>query len=559
MNDIVNLEASDMFHLPPGIEWPFTLRSEPANLPVVLAAISGEGLDETELYNIGYYAVRNKMGSLRGVQIPHPFGGKFRQMMVYVDPAKLRAQNLSADDVVEALGKANLVLAAGSVKMGDSEYQVHPTNTLPGVDEIENVTIAVRDGAPIFIRDVGYVKDDAALQYNIVRVNGERSVYCPLLREPGENTIAVVDRIYDGIAREIPNMKELGEIPKSTNVTLVADQSDYIRTAMRSLYWQIALGALLVAIVVAVFLRSLLPTIAILVVLFLSILIGGLGFAFTGNTINVMTLGGIALAIGTVVDGGIVVVENVIRHLGMGKSSRDAARDGTIEVAGPIFAGTVTTLAVFVPAIFLTGMIRYLFLPLATAATFTIAASYVIALTAVPAFCATLMRRSKVDANTSQDRSQRSTLYDRALLAALNNAWLFTFATIALIAASLLTWPHIGSELFPEVDAGAFELRVKTAPGTSLEATEKTRRENRRQNQSDHSRSGNQDHHREHWLTGRQGSRLLDGPKLELRSRNGLHSGESRHRGTPDVDGRLCRPTSRVAGRRVPDRPVSVR
>ncbi len=473
MNDIVNLEASDMFHLPPGIEWPFTLRSEPANLPVVLAAISGEGLDETELYNIGYYAVRNKMGSLRGVQIPHPFGGKFRQMMVYVDPAKLRAQQLSADDVVEALGKANLVLAAGSVKLGDSEYQVHPTNTLPGVEEIENVTIAVRNGAPVFIRDVGYVKDDAALQYNIVRVNGERSVYCPLLREPGENTIAVVDRIYDGIAREIPNMKELGEIPKAANITLVADQSDYIRTAMRSLYWQIALGALLVAIVVAVFLRSLLPTIAILVVLFLSILIGGLGFAFTGNTINVMTLGGIALAIGTVVDGGIVVVENVIRHLGMGKSSRDAARDGTIEVSGPIFAGTVTTLAVFVPAIFLTGMIRYLFLPLATAATFTIAASYVIALTAVPAFCATLMRRSQSQMNTRSDDSQRATLYDRVLLVALNNAWLFTIATIALVAASLLTWPHIGSELFPEVDAGAFELRIKTAPGTSLEATEK--------------------------------------------------------------------------------------
>ena len=146
MNDIVNLEASDMFHLPPGIEWPFTLRSEPANLPVILAAISGEGLSETELYHLGYYAVRNKMGGLKGVQIPHPFGGKFKQMMVYVDPTKLRAYGLSATDVVEALRKSNLVLAAGTAKIGKIDYQIHPNNTLPKPSDIDAVPIAVRDG-----------------------------------------------------------------------------------------------------------------------------------------------------------------------------------------------------------------------------------------------------------------------------------------------------------------------------------------------------------------------------------------------------------------------------
>lgn len=472
MNDIVNLEASDMFHLPPGIEWPFTLRSEPANLPVVLAAISGEGLSETELYKIGYYAVRNRMGGLKGVQIPHPFGGKFRQMMVYVDPAKLRAQNLSANDVVEALRKSNLVLAAGSVKLGDTEYQVHPTNTLPTVEEIAAVPIAVRNGTPVFIRDVGRVKDDAALQYNIVRVNGERSVYCPLLREPGENTISVVDRIYAGIASEVPKMKELGDIPEAAEVTLVADQSDYIRTAMRNLYWQIGLGAVLVAIVVAAFLRSLLPTIAIVAVLFLSILIGGLGFAFSGETVNVMTLGGIALAIGTVVDGAIVVVENVIRRRDAGDSPTEAARRGAAEVAGPILAGTVTTLAVFLPALFLTGMIKYLFFPLATAASWTIAASYVVALTAVPAFCATLMRRGGAASTTPRTEASDGG-YMRLLRWSLARPWMIVAASIGLFVASCLTLPGIGSELFPEVDAGAFELRIKTAPGTRLEDTEK--------------------------------------------------------------------------------------
>ncbi len=162
MNDIVNLEASDMFHLPPGIEWPFTLRSEPSNLPVVLAAISGEGLSESELYTIGYYAVRNEMGGLKGVQIPHPFGGKFRQMMVYVDPAKLQAYHVSATDVVEAMQKSNLVLAAGTATMGGTDYQIHPRNTLPDIEEIGAIPVAVRDDRPIFIRDVARVVDDAA-------------------------------------------------------------------------------------------------------------------------------------------------------------------------------------------------------------------------------------------------------------------------------------------------------------------------------------------------------------------------------------------------------------
>jgi multidrug efflux pump subunit AcrB len=479
MNDIVNLEASDMFHLPPGIEWPFTLRSEPANLPVVLAAISGEGLSESELYTIGYYAVRNKMGGLKGVQIPHPFGGKFRQMMVYVDPAKLHGYHLSATDVVDALTRSNLVLASGTAEIGDTDYQIHPLNTLPGTQEIEGIPIVVRDGGPIFIRDVARVVDDAALQYNIVRVNGKRSVYCPLLREPGENTIAVVDRIYDAIKTEIPSMKERGDIPEATKVTLVSDQSGYIRNAISSLMWQVGLGALLVAIVVFVFLRQVLPTIVIVSMILFAILIGALGFAFTGQTINVMTLGGIALAIGTVVDAGIVVVENVIRHQRMGKAPTQAALDGTSEVSGAILAGTITTLAVFLPAIFLTDMIYYLFMPLSLAATFTIGVSYVLALTVVPAFCASFVR-SKVASLHSQEQSDTphsaiaaQGLYGRFLAGTLKAPAMTSAVIVIAVAASFLLWPRLGTELFPNVDAGTFEVRLKTLPGTKLEETEK--------------------------------------------------------------------------------------
>ena len=477
MNDIVNLEASDMFHLPPGIEWPFTLRSEPSNLPVVLAAISGEGLSETELYKIGYYAVRNKMGGLRGVQIPHPFGGKFRQMMVYVDPSKLMAHQLSATEVVDAMRKANLVLAAGTAQIGDIDYQVHPVNTLPTTTDIENIVVTVRDGKPIFIRDVGRAADDAALQYNIVRVNGVRSVYCPLLREPGENTIETVDRIYEGIAREIPIMKANGDIPEATEITLVADQSSYIRNAMKNLYNEIVLGAILVAVVVLIFLRRIVPTIVIVSLIGLSILIGALGFALTGNTINVMTLGGLALAIGTVVDAGIVVVENIIRHQRMGKTPLQAAADGTQEVSGAILAGTATTLAVFLPAVFLTGIIKYLFEPLSFAATFTIGASYILALTVVPAFCASFVREKVRGTQHPEDRdpaefAKPRGIYGNLLAVALKVPVLVTLVMLLATGATAFLWPLLGSELFPQVDAGSFELRIKTLPGTRLEKTE---------------------------------------------------------------------------------------
>ncbi|MBT5380271.1 MAG: efflux RND transporter permease subunit [Opitutae bacterium] len=474
MNDIFNYELSDMFHLPPGIEFPFTLRSEPSNMPVMLGAISGEGLSESQLYTIGYYAVRNKMGGLKGVQIPHPFGGKFRQVMTYIDPSKLEAHNLAFTDVVDALTQQNLVLAGGNMKVGDLDYQLHPVNTLQSTEDIDDVVVTVRDGQPIFIKDLGETKDDAELQYNIVRVNGNRSVYVPLLREPGENTIQVVDRIRKGIAEEIPRMKKRGEIPEVTQVDLVSDQSTYIRSAISNLKNQVFLGGILVIIIVVCFLRKLRASIAVLLMLPLSILTGILGFFFTGETINVMTLGGLALAVGTVVDAGIVVVENIMRHRAMGKDPKTAADEGTQEVAAPVLAGTITTLAVFVPAIFLTGMIKFLFLPLSLAAVMTIAASYFIAMTVAPTFCSRFMGKDKKK-DASQDADTRPSeggFYSGALTKAMRGGFLTVAAIAGATAGCFFLVPALGSELFPDVDAGTFEVRVKTIPGTRLEKTE---------------------------------------------------------------------------------------
>ncbi|HIG29249.1 MAG TPA: efflux RND transporter permease subunit, partial [Verrucomicrobiales bacterium] len=297
-------------------------------------------------------------------------------------------------------------------------------------------------------------------------------------REPGENTIAVVDRIYEGIEREIPKMKERGDIPAETEVELVNDQSGYIRSAIRNVQYELGIGAILVVLVVGLTLRRFKPSLAVLMVIPLSILVGMLGFYFTGNNINVMTLGGIALAIGAVVNASIVVVENIVRHLDMGKNGTDAARDGASEVAPAVLAGTVTTLAVFIPIIFLTGMIRYLFEPMALAAVLTIGASYVVAMTVVPAFCSRLMTKGrKASSQDPQDKSKDQTenagLINRLLQFSMRFRVPLIAAVVVLVGCSYLLYDRIGTELFPAVDAGTFELRVKTTPGTRLEETEK--------------------------------------------------------------------------------------
>jgi len=335
------------------------------------------------------------------------------------------------------------------------------------------VVVAYRDGQPIFIRDLGKAVDDAAIQSNIVRVNGNRSVYVPLLREPGENTIQVVDRIREGIATEVPKMKERGDIPQATQIDLVSDQSEYIREAIANLQTQVLLGGVLVLIVVIGFLRNIRASLAVLILLPLALLSGILGFYFTGETINVMTLGGLALAVGTVVDAGIVVVENTIRHRRMGKDSITAAMDAADEVSIPILSGTITTLVAFIPAIFLSGMVKFLFVPLALAAVLTIGASYVIAMTVVPAVCSRFLGdpRKAQQGDPEADQLQHG-VFSRLIGKSIKGRWLSVAAIGGACIGSLALFPLLGTELFPEVDAGTFEVRIKTTPGTRIEKTE---------------------------------------------------------------------------------------
>ena len=568
MNDIVNLEASDMFHLPPGIEFPFTLRSEPANLPVVLAAISGEGLSEKELYTIGYYAVRNKMGGLKGVQIPHPFGGKFRQMMIYVDPVKLQSFGLSAADVVKAVRDSNLVLAAGTVKIGRYANtrcirsircrRPKTSTTCPSPCATGGRSSSATSATPRTTRRSSTTSSaSTAIAASTARCCANRA------RTRSPWSIASTR----GSPREIPKMKERGDIPEAAEVTLVSDQSSYIRNAMRNLMYEVGLGALLVTLVVGGFLRQFRPTLIIVATILLSILIGALAFYFTGHTINVMTLGGIALAVGTVVDAGIVVVENIVRHLRMGKSPHDAARDGAAEVVTPVLAGTVTTLAVFIPVIFLTGMIRFLFEPLSVAATMTIGASYLLGddrrarlLCTVPAQPRSRAVGSRRDERMTTRSAIPRGLYGRCLAGALHARWLVIVLATARAGRRrrCCCCRGIGTELFPNVDAGSFEIRLKTIPGTRLEETEELVAEIEDTIKEVIPESEIEALISNIGLAGGQGGRVLDHPQPQLRARYGVHRRESDAVGAQHQHRRIRGTAAARVGRAFPARAVPV-
>ncbi len=285
----------------------------------------------------------------RGVIAPAVYGGKLRRILAYVDRDKLAARRLTAMDVVRALKAQNVFIPAGNMKAGDTDYQIF-ANAMPArVEELNDIPIAVRDGVPILLRDVARARDSSQIQSNVVRINGRRQVYIPIYRQPGANTIEIVDAITSRLERILQRLREMDERASDLALEVVLDQSVYVRESVRGLQIAAGLGALLAALVVLVFLRSLRSTLIVALAIPLSILAAFIGLFYTGDTINAMTLGGLALAVGILVDQSIVVLENIVRHVRMGKDPRTAAFDGASEVAMPILVSTITFVVVFYP------------------------------------------------------------------------------------------------------------------------------------------------------------------------------------------------------------------
>jgi len=491
---ISSLAMSDLRDMPPGTYPPIVLKQDASSIPVALVPLSGSGLDESKLKDIGQNFVRNQLASVAGASVPQPFGGRWRQIMLYADPYKLEANQLSPMDVVRAVNDANVILPAGDVQIGRYDYNIYTNSMLKGADDIAQVPLKMVGQSPVRVGDVATPQDSFGLQYNIVRVDGQRAVYLPIFKQGGDsNTIAIVNGVSE-------KLKKLYDVPASLKTRIVFDQSRFVKTAIETLLHEGGVGLFLTCLMILIFLGSMRATLAVFFSIPLSVLATFIVLKLAGSSINSMVLGGLALALSRLIDNSVVVLENIFRHMEGGESPVVAAEKGGREVALPVLAGTLTTVVVFFPVTMLYSVSKFLFSALALAVVISLFASYFVALTVVPLFCARFIRSAHGDvvhesAETEHaiepaQHSHRRGLwnrfnaqftlgfdallhrYDRLVGRVLDvpRATLLISGLVFLV--SLLLFPLLGLSFFPRTDAGQFVISFKAPSGTKLEATE---------------------------------------------------------------------------------------
>jgi len=482
VSTIANLAMAQLRRLPQGTLPPVVLKFDASSLPVCLVTLKGEGLDETQLHDLGQFNVRNQIANVPGASVPQPFGGKYRQIMVYVDPLKLEAHQLSPMDVVRQMNENNLILPAGDVKIGPFDYNLYSNAQAPSANSMNTMPLKTVGQSSVMVADVGKAIDAQAIQTNIVRVDGQPSVYLPILKQGGDtNTIAVVDGIRDAL-------KHLVDIPKTLITRVVFDQSVFVKTAIHNLINEGAIGLVLTGLMILLFLGSMRATAAVFLSIPLSALAAFLAIDAGGGTVNTMVLGGLALAFSRLIDNSVIVLENIFRHIEKGEAPEVAAEKGGQEVALAVLAATITTAIVFFPVVFLYGVSRFLFMALATAVVLSLFASYVVAMTVVPLFCAKLIKKTQADEEVGEGSigarfgviSKRFDYYFESMLhrydQSLSKALLRPAATlIGLVGISLLSlglYPLLGVAFFPRTDAGQFVINLKAPSGTRVELTE---------------------------------------------------------------------------------------
>ena len=458
MSQVTSYAVSDMFYLPPGTIPPMVMPFDPtASVPLCLVSVSSPSMNEKELYDIAYFELRNRLQSIQGVIAPAVYGGRLRRILAYLDRQRLEARGLSPMDVVQALREQNVFIPAGNMKVGDVDYQIVANSMPTQVEDLNDMPIAVRQGAPVLIGDVAEVRDSSQIQTNVVRVNGRRQVYIPIYRQPGANTIEIVNSIRANLERILQRLREMNPRTQDLAIEVVLDQSVYVRNSLISLQMEGLLGALFAALVVLVFLRRLRPAVVVLITLPLAILAAMFGLYSFGATLNAMTIGGLALVIGILIDQSIVVVEAIVRRVEKGASPSDAALKGATEVAMPVLISTITFCVVFFPVTFLSGMASYLFSPVALSATLAMVASFLFSITLAPALSARMLKHGGKPSGSKEGESwQLGMIYARFVGKLLQVRWAVLFCSAGLFVLSLLLFQNIGSELFPSVDSGQF-------------------------------------------------------------------------------------------------------
>ena len=483
VTSIANLAMADLRRLPPGTLPPVVLKFDASSLPVCLITLKGEGLSEAKLRDLGQFDVRNQVANVPGASVPMPFGGRYRQIMVYVDPLKLEAHQLSVMDVVRTVNDANLILPAGDVKIGPYDYNLYANSQINDMADINQLPLKTVGNASVLVADVGQAQDAAQIQYNVVRVDGQPSVYLPVLKQGGDaNTIAVVDGIKAAVS-------DLLDVPKQLVTKVVFDQSVFVRNAIDNLIHEGAIGLVLTGVMILIFLGSLRATVAVFLSIPLSALAAFIALSLGNNTVNAMILGGLALAFSRLIDNSVVVLENIFRHIEMGESPEIAAERGGNEVALPVLAATLTTVVVFFPVTFLYGVSRFLFTALALSVILSLLASYFVAMTVVPLFCAKLIKGHQVqsEAGSAEPRGwgarfnrwfnhwfrQMLDRYEGYLKLALIRPMATVLGITGIFILSLGLYPLIGEAYFPRTDPAQFVINLKAPTGLRLELTDK--------------------------------------------------------------------------------------
>ena len=469
---------SDMYYQPPGTLPPMVQPFDPtASKPLMLLTVSSKVKSGKELYGLAYYNLRQMLSSVPGIVAPAAYGGSKRRVYIYVDPSKLEALGISQTQVNDAIKENTTMIPSGIAEIGSINYGIDAKGMIIDIEDFNDIVVTYKNGKPIYIKDIGVAADASVIQTNIARVDGKEQVYLPIFKRPGANTIESVE----AVKAAIPDLKQ--RMPDDVNLNVIFDQSSYVRNAISGLSYAGLGGLALVIIVLILFLGNFRSALIVSISLPLSILFAFIVLSITGQAINSITLGGLALVLGLLVDNSIVVLENIDRHLKMNKTAWQASLDAALEVATPVLASTLVIIVVFFPVMFLTGMVKFLFTPLAVTVAGAMIGSYIFSLTLVPLAAAYLFR-NKLPQNNEQKRSlgffQRfierlRDRYERSLVAAMKRKTGILVVTLLLFIGSLFVMKtQLGYELFPKSDVGQMEIQVRMESGTPLKTTEKT-------------------------------------------------------------------------------------
>src|SRR5229473_2800179 len=440
---------------PPGITPPLVISYNASSVPILQLGLSGKGLSEQQLNDLGLNFIRPQLATIQGASVPIPYGGKVRQIMIDIDSQKLLSKGLSPTDVVNAVNTQNVVLPSGTAKIGSTEYNVGLNGNPLTVEELNDLPIRVVDGGTVYVRDVANVRDGYAVQTNVVRQDGQRGVLLTVQKAGSSSTLAIVSNIFAAL----PKIK--ATLPSQLNIRPLFDQSLFVRASLQGVLREGAIAAALTSVLI---------------------------LSAFGETINIMTLSGLALAVGILVDDATVTIENIERQFRQGKDLHEGILDGAQQIAVPALVSTLSISIVFVPMFFLTGVARYLFVPLAEAVVFALLASYFFSRTLVPTLIMYLMKK---EAHRHQDpeQQQRGGIFSRIhhgfesgfdaikrsysnlLQLCLDHRALFAGGFLVFCLGSLALVSHLGQDFFPSVDAGQLRLHLRAKTGTRIEET----------------------------------------------------------------------------------------